>query len=398
MNKDLKKLFIVLALYSLASGIGYNFQELWLRTNSLSVQSISTVYSICAVLAIFTLFLCSSLVRKDKLKNFSIGLLLTKLLLTFLMFLLYKSGYNTIIKFLIMMEYVIDVECYSCFYPMMSMVNKNDKVYASRTIIYDIMYYLGSFITIFLIGKALGSININYNSFLLIAIVILLGAIILEYTIKLDKYKSDNKIKKNSFDLIKKMKNDKITVVYLGYAFMANVSYYSVVGVLLLVFTEVFEYGPVTSSSIIMLLGIASAIIGAIVLAKITFKNNYINLTIKFFTRTLLFILAFIFNNNIFSLIAIVFLKLMSDSYEHVSDGPYVNRFREDDQFEFNNLKDCSKYLGRSIGTLICGAAITLTLRINFLFASVFGVGSLILAYYALYLRNKEVKQNERNN
>lgn len=37
MNKELKRLLIVLGLYSLSGGIFYIFQELWLAENNLSI-------------------------------------------------------------------------------------------------------------------------------------------------------------------------------------------------------------------------------------------------------------------------------------------------------------------------------------------------------------------------
>ena len=67
MNKEIKKLFVVLAFYSLSGGIFYNFQELWMAENNLSLRTISIVFSICALLTVSIIFLCSNLIRKEKL-------------------------------------------------------------------------------------------------------------------------------------------------------------------------------------------------------------------------------------------------------------------------------------------------------------------------------------------
>lgn len=76
MNKEVKRIFIVLGLYALSGGLFYNFQELWLASNNLSTKTIGTVYSICALLSVSTIFLCSNLIKQDKLKKFTCFLLL----------------------------------------------------------------------------------------------------------------------------------------------------------------------------------------------------------------------------------------------------------------------------------------------------------------------------------
>ena len=69
MNKEIKKIFLVLLFFSLSGGIYYSFQELWLSGNNLSTKTIGIVYSLCALLSVSTIFLCSNLITKEKLKN-----------------------------------------------------------------------------------------------------------------------------------------------------------------------------------------------------------------------------------------------------------------------------------------------------------------------------------------
>lgn len=66
MNKELKRLLVILGLYSIASGIFYIFQELWMEENNLSVQTISTIFSLCSILSVSVIFLCSNLIPKRK--------------------------------------------------------------------------------------------------------------------------------------------------------------------------------------------------------------------------------------------------------------------------------------------------------------------------------------------
>ena len=69
MNKSINRLLFVLGIYSLAIGIYYNFLELWMAGNNLSIKTISIVLSLCSVLSVSIIFLCSNLVKKSKLKN-----------------------------------------------------------------------------------------------------------------------------------------------------------------------------------------------------------------------------------------------------------------------------------------------------------------------------------------
>ena len=395
MNKEIKKLFVVLALYALAGGFFYNFQEMWLLSNSLSIKTISTVLSLCAISTISVLFLCSSIVRKEKLKRFTLGLILTKFLILLTLFFINNSGLLFLIKFLIMTEYVIDVEIYACIYPMISEISKGDKIYAARKIVYDAMYFLGVLITCLLLGKSFKFLNISYNSYLLIAALIFLIAFIVLSTVKFKKEIVPDEKHSNYFDLIKRIKGDKITASYLLFGLFGNVSYYSVNGMTMIVLTEGLGFSAVKGSMLVLVLGLLSVLIGLIIL-KFTFKNDYINISIKFLVRTTLYLLAFLINNKIALLIAIIFVRLSVDSFDHISDAPYVNRFNVKDQFSFANMNDGFKYLGRAIGTLICGAAVVINIKYNFLFAFIFGLLQTTFAYIALYLRKKE--NNERNN
>lgn len=391
MNKDMKKILLVLALFSLSGGIFYNFEQLWMQENALSVKTISTVFSLASIITIATLFICSRLVRKDKLKDFTCGLIVVKSLMLFGLFLLHKSGLTEVIKFLCMIEFAIDVEIFVCIYPMMAQIDKNDKLYASRGIIYDALYYLGVLITCFLVGRNLVLLKIDYNTFNLLGALVMLIAYFALKSVKLDSKKKDNiDASLDHKDFSKKILHDKITIFYLLFTIFSNAAYFTLNGMLLLIFTEGLKMEANSSSLLLMILGITSVIIGIIILEKLTLKNDYINLAIKFVGRTLLFLLAFIFDLNVFYLIAIIFTKLISDSYTHISDAPYINRYKTKEQFSLSNLAEGFKYLGRAIGVLICGLALGLGIRYCFLGAFVCGVFNILFAYLALYYRKKE--------
>lgn len=396
MNKEVKRIFIVLGLYALSGGLFYNFQELWLASNNLSTKTIGTVYSICALLSVSTIFLCSNLIKQDKLKKFTCFLLLLKSIIIFSLFLLNNSGLNVLIKFLIMLDYVADVEIYACIYPMITLITKNDKIYAARGIIYEISYYVAILLTGFLLGKTILSIDINYNFYLLLgAAAIFLSFIVLKNTNLEQYYKKVNKNNDNTIlkRLVKQIRNDKISKNYLLFVFTGEISYYSISSLMITLLTNYLSFTPSIASNVNLALGILATIIGTIILTKLTFKNDYMNISIKFVGRFLTYLLAALTGSKLLILIAIVYMVLTKVSYSHVTDAPYINRFDGQYQLSFCNLTEMIGYFSRAIGTFLCGYAIVLNVRYIFLIASIFITLQLYFGYKALYLRNKEKKE-----
>ena len=107
MNKSINRLLFVLGIYSLAIGIYYNFLELWMAGNNLSIKTISIVLSLCSVLSVSIIFLCSNLVKKSKLKKFIMGLMVSKFLIMLVLYFLNGTGLNVLIKFLKLVDIYI---------------------------------------------------------------------------------------------------------------------------------------------------------------------------------------------------------------------------------------------------------------------------------------------------
>lgn len=390
MNREIKKIFLVLIYYSLSSGVLYSFQELWLADNNLSTKTIGIVYSLCALLSVSTIFLCSNLITKEKLKKFTGILLLLKGIVLFALFLLHNTGLNVLIKFLVMVDYVVEVEIYASIYPMISLVTKNDKIYAMRSLIYSYAYYTGTLLTSFLLGKTIMYLEVNFNTYCFIAGILIFCALMVLRNIDLEKYYSKDKSKVNYNILnkvLKKVKEDKISKYYLVSSLTCNTSYACINGLSITLLTTGIGFTAAGASSFKLVLGIAAAFIGTLILEKLTLKNDYINLSIKFIGRLILYGLAFILNKKVFFLIAIMYMYLLSESYVNVSDAPYVNRFNSDEQLAFCNLREMCTYVAKAIGNFICGLCITIGVRYNFLFALIFVLIQIITAFKALKLR-----------
>lgn len=392
MNKEIIKLFIILGLYSLSGGIFYNFQELWMEGNSLSVSTISIVYSLAALLTVSTIFLCSNLIKQKRLKSFTLGLMVIKTISIIALFLLNGSSYKVPIKFLVMLDYIIDVELYAAIYPMIALITKNDKIYAARGLVYSFLYYFGVILATFSLGKKIGFISISYNSHVLIGAILIFIALIVLATTNLKKYypEEDNEEIGLLFNLLKIVKKDKVSLTYFTYTLAGSVSYYCLLGLTVLLLTESFGFTPVASSNINLALGISAAVLGTLILTFFNFKNRKIALTIKYIVRAFLYLIAFIFNIKILYLIALFYPKLISDSYTQVTDAPYINRFSGKYQLSFCNLKEMVSYLGRAIGTFLGGIAMTINLRFLFIIAFIFVSIQCVMSFICLNIYQKE--------
>ena len=393
MNKDIKKLLLVNIFLALADGIFYNFLELWLSSNDLSVNTISTILSLAALITVSIIFLSSNLIKTHRLKNFVIILMGLKSLILSILFILYQSNLNFLIKFLVMFEYAIDVEICASMYPLMSKINKDDKLYAKRKLLYEISYYIAAILSAVLLGKTLSNLNITYNSYAAIAAIsILISAIILVKT-DVNKYQNEKNIDTSNDILLKlnrQIKNDKISVNYLLFIIFNDISYYTLVGILMSILTKELGFEPVIASYIKLAFCVLAVGIAALILYKLTSKNDYLNISIKYVGRIISYLIAAIFTNKYTIITGLMFTVITSSAYAHVLDAPYINRFDSSKQLAFSNLCNMLGYFCKAIGTLICGFCITYGLKYNFIIAFIFTSICTLFAYQACYKRNNE--------
>ena len=400
MNKDIKKILLVLAVFALSGGIFYNFQELWMAENNLSTQTIGTVYSLCALLSVSTIFLCSNIITKEKIKKLTLAFLFLKFIILLFLFLLNNTGLNVLIKFLIMLDYVLDVEIYVLIYPLITLITKNDKIYAMRGLVYSFAYYGGVVIISILLGRHIGNFIFDYNFYNLMGSLLILVAFFVLKSVNMDKYCHKEESKSNNnydalYRVVKTVRFDKISMCYLLYVLTKGISYICINALFITLLTNNLGFAASSASIFKLVLGIVAVLVGALILEKLTLKNNYINFLIKYGGRLLLFIMAFIMNNKAMFLIAIIYARLLAESYTHITDAPYINRFSNDEQLAFSNFREMVEYLSKSIGSLICGFALTYGIKFNFLFASIFLVLGIYFGLKAMKFYNKE-KNNDR--
>lgn len=394
-KKDMFIIFAILALVSLSDGLLYNFQELWMVDNLFSVKTISVIYSLCSLLTVSVIFLCSNIIKKEKLKTFVAILLLIKIICIVFLYLLYKTGMMFLIKFFIIIDYVIDIEIYTTIYPMMSIVDKNDKAYAKKDIVYNSFYYFGVLLTSFLLGKTIFIFKINYNSYLYLALIFAILSFVMTLVLNLNKYLKKASKKKNNQKLIieslyNDIKHDKISNFYFLATVANQISYNTIFGTIILFLTTGLNMSAKSASNIYMMLGIMAVVLGAIALAKLTFKNDYINIGIKLIGRLIFYIIAFVSGIPFLAFAALAYAKITSVSYSHITEAPYINRIDKDYQLAFCNFKEMIVYLGKSVGIYLCGFLIAISWRFNFLTAAIFVFIEVLLRFKAVKLYKQE--------
>ena len=292
-----------------------------------------------------------------------------------------------------MFEYAIDVEICASMYPLISKINKNNEIYAKRKLLYEIFYYIAAIISGILLGKSLKNLNVTYNTYAIISSISILIAALLLSSVPINKYIKNEKQSQNNdilFRLIKKISKDKISINYLLFIFFNDISYYTLVGILMTILTKVLGFSPTMASNIKLSFCILAVIIATLILYKFTAKNNKINLGIKYIGRIIFYCIPAFFPNKYTIILGLSFTILTSSAYAHVTDAPYINRFDNSEQLAFANLCNMLAYFCKSLGTLICGYCILKGLQYNFIIAFVSTSICTFFAYNALNKYNQE--------
>ena len=392
MKKDIIKLFAVIALYALSGGMFYSFEELWMIDNMLSIRTVGIVFSLCSVVSVSLIFLCSNLIRQKYLKKFVLFLLMLKSLLLISLFMLNGSGYSVLIKFIVIIEYAIDSEIFACFYPLLSMIKKDDKIYARRGLINSGFDYFSVLLGGFLVGKEILGIVFNYNTIVFLSFFCIVISFLILLTIPFEKYLSNEDKKEYNLltKLVQNLNKDKISLNYLLFVLVGNISYYGILGLKTTLFTNDLGFSLQSFSVFSVVVGIIAVFIGALILEKFTFKNNYINAFIKYGFRAVLYFIAIILSNNSVYFITLLYILLITESYTHVLDAPFINRFDDKLQLAFSNLREMFSYFGIAIGTFFCGILLTYDIKFNFVFALIFCILQVLFLFIAINLKEKE--------
>lgn len=387
LNKNENKILLMLAFFSISIGLWNNFRQLWLEDNSFSVSNISNIISLGTLISVIAIAFIGKYVKLNKLKNTLVVVLVLKFINMLFLYIFNKSNLLSVINILIIIDIVTEYITITSVYPLITILNKSGTLYSKRRLTEYLFRDIGILFGGVFIGKTISGILIDYNVCLIISNIFLLISIFVIMTIKLDT-KDEKKENKNS--CLKIILKSKIIYLYLIYVLIATIAMSTSLGLKMLVLTNYFGYSDNVATNYLLIIGLLADIFGIVALKYLTPKNDYLTITIKFGIRFIGYILAFISNNLIITIIAISWSIFISTSYENICDGVYINRLDNKYQLSFSNICHIIRFLGESIGVFLCGMMYEIGLRYMFGLSAIFMIFQLGIAYYLINLRKKE--------
>ena len=389
MQKQLKYVLFALGFFALSRGLWYNFQSLWLQQNGLSIKTISIVTSLAAFGSVSLMLMLFNYITKSRIKKFIEILLSSKIFILILLFLLNGTKLFIPIKLLIFLDIVMDTEILISIYPLLTLFKKDDKLYGKKELINSSLYDIGVMLGAIFLGKTIFNFNISFNIFLASSII---SSIISLIIIKLVVVETSKENQSNNIfnSIIKYIKNDKISKLYLTNTFILNIYFYTITGLKMLLLTNTILMSANSAANYILIISIISDVVGILILKKFTFKNNNFNIFVKFGIRALIYIYAFLANNIYAYMIALSYTLLFSNSYSHVIDAPIINRIDNDYQLSFNNIRNMASYIGQSIGIWIGGLGFIYGIKYIFGFAAILAIIQTLIIMYTYKLYNNK--------
>ncbi len=385
--KEENKILVMLAFFSISIGLWTNFKQLWLQDNSLDVARISQILSVSGLFCVIALILFAKKVSLKNIKKvITVAIFLKAINLVILAF-LNHTGYNTIIEVSIILDAILENLIIISIYPLIVTIKKDNKLYSKRKLVEYIFKDIGILLGGVFIGRAIAGLTINYNTCVAISIIFLVLACITILNIRSTVVEEPSRMKIR--ESIKYMVKNKIQGVYFIYVLISETAMNTGLGLKMLILTNLLGFSDGNATNYLLIVGLIADVIGILALKYFTPKNDYLTLTIKFGIRFWLYLMAFLSNNLTSCLIAMTWSILISTAYENVTDAPYVNRVPNEYQIIFTNYRYIAKTIGTSIGLYFAGIMYPLGIPYILGLSAFFMLFQITIAYYLVYLKNK---------
>lgn len=385
--KSENQILVMLAFFSISVGLWENFRQLWLQDNNFSPTNISNIISIGTLISVFGIFFAGKYIKLNRLKTFVSFSLIIKFLNLIFLLTLNNSNNNIFINFSIVIDVLTSYLITTSIYPLITTIIKNNTIYSKRKLTEYLFKDVGILVGGLLIGKNIG-ILIDYNFCLFISIIFLVVSIIV--MLNMTACKNIDNQKDEKISIIKYVIHSKLQIIYIIYSFIGAMAMSTALGLKMLTLTNYFNFTDNEATNYLLIVGLLADIIGILALKYFTPKNDYITITIKFGIRFMAYLIAFLSNNLIITLIAITWSILISTAYENITDGYYINDLQNKYQLAFTNFRYIIRYLGEATGVFLCGVMYEIGLRYMFGLSAFFMVFQIGLAYYLIYLRERE--------
>lgn len=372
---DENVLMIVLAFISFSIGIWSNYRQLWLKSIGFDVVSISRILSVALICSAIISFVISIFSTKVKIKSVTLMCIIFRAIALSIL-LVNRNTY--IIKICMLLSIMCDVMFSISYYPLLSIVNKVESAYRKQNLISYLAKDTGIISCGLLIGITIGNRIFDYNSCLFIAIISsLMGAFILILFNQNKYYK-----KRNVLPIKKALKNlykSKINNYFLFTQLIMNISYGIVFGIMMLILTNYINFSVSVASIFIIVCNLLGSIACSLFIKHGKDLSNYASIFIKYGTRALIYLIAFLTNNIVFFVIAIIVAHITGRILDDKINGVYVRKIDTNSQFLFGNIRYFVLSLGEGIGTYLAGYLMQISFRSIFLGAAVFTMLQIIL-------------------
>lgn len=389
------KILIMLAFFSISIGLWGNFRQLWLQDNNFSVTQISNIISIGTFISVIGIALIGKYVTLNKLKKTLTSILTIKFINMLALYFLNGTNKTELIKLAIMIDIVMEYIIITSIYPLITTIVKSDTIYSKRKLTEYLFRDIGILFGGIFIGKSVAGILVNYNICLIISNVFLLISIFTMLNIKINKIEEKHSVKNS---MVKYILKSKIMSLYLLDMFVGTTAMSTALGLKMLTLTNYFAFSDSIATNYLLIVGLIADGIGILALKYLTPKNDYLTITIKFGIRFIWYVVVFISNNLIITLIAITWSLLISTAYENICDGVYINRVENNYQLSFANIRYIIRFLGEAIGVFFCGIMYEIGLKYMLGLSAIFMIFQIGLAYYLIHLRRVEDTQNVKDN
>ncbi len=386
-NKNENKILLMLAFFSISIGLWNNFRQLWLEDNSFSASNISNIISLGTLISVVAIALIGKYVKLNKLKNTLTIVLILKFVNMLFLYILNNSNLLLLINILIIIDIVTEYITITSIYPLITTLTKNGTIYSKRRLTEYLFRDFGILFGGIFIGKTISGILINYNVCLIISNIFLLISMFIITTLKID---TSNETSKDKSSCLKIVLKNKIMYLYLIYTLIGTIAMSTALGLKMLTLTNYFKFNDNMATVYLLVIGLLADVFGIIALKYLTPKNDYLTITLKFGIRFLGYILAFVSNNLLITIIAISWSIFISTAYENICDAVYINRLENRYQLSFSNMCHIIRFLGESIGVFLCGMMYEIGLKYMFGLSALFMVFQISIAYYLISLRKKE--------
>lgn len=324
-------------------------------------------------------------IKLDKLKSFVSFSLIIKFINLIFLLSLNRKGNTHLINLSVILDVLTGYLITTSIYPLITTIIKNNTIYSKRKLTEYLFKDIGILVGGLLIGRNIIGILVDYNVCLLISIMFLAFSIIVMFNMSACTEVDISQNEKKS--IIKYILKNKIQKMYALYTFIGSMAMSTALGLKMLTLTNFFNFTDNHATNYLLLVGLIADVLGIFALKYLTPKNDYITITIKFGIRFIGYLIAFLSNNLIITLIAMTWSLLISTAYENVCDGYYINGVENIYQLALTNFRYIVRYLGEAIGVFLCGLMYQIGLRYMFGLSAFFMIFQLALAYYLIYLR-----------